>query len=165
MEGHVKGHQDERGRFFGSGVYQSNFLAHSYRPKWLAQIQKILLEIEKRMKYNYPVNLPHHQASEEKEAAKLHLHRMNDFYGSLGGAWGFQSNLSCFCCLQDMPEHPLPCEHVICSPCVRTFGEQISKTSFVLTKCPLHQQNSWDGLVKISLKPHLAGVRVLSLDG
>lgn len=141
------------------------FFVESYRPTWHSNLQEILLSIEKRMKQYHPVSFEHHHASEEKEAAKLHLIRMNEFCHNLGGAGGFHSNLSCFSCLRDMPEHPLPCGHVICSPCVRTFGDQTSKTTFSLAYCPLHLQGHWESIVQISLKPHLAGVRVLSLDG
>ena len=165
-KGHVKGHQDQRGKLFGSGEYQSDFFAESYRPTWHTCLQKILLDIERQMKQNHHVSLLHHRhTSEEKAASNLHLIRMNDFYHGLGGAKRFRSNLSCFSCLRDMPEHPLPCGHVICSLCVRSFGEQTSKTGFTLTNCPLHLKMRLESLVQISLKPHLAGVRVLSLDG
>lgn len=164
-EGHVKGHQDKRGKLFGNGYYQSYFLPEFYRPIWQVHLQEMLLNIENCMKQRYPASLSHHHTSEEKEAAKLHLQRINGFYQTLGGAERFYSNLSCFSCLRDMPEHPLPCGHVICSPCVRTFGEQTSKTAFSLESCPLHQENHWQSIVQISLKPHLAGVRILSLNG
>ena len=165
-EGHVKGHQDERGKLIGNGEYQSDFSAESYRSEWNSHLQQTLLDIEKRMNRNYSMNLEHHHTRESKEAKRLHLCKMNEFYQNLGGADGFHSNQSCFSCLRDMPEHPLPCGHVICSPCVRNFGSPISRTAFSLAFCPLHQTDYvWGDCVQISLKPHLAGVRVLSLDG
>ena len=164
-EGHAKGHQDERGKPLENGEYQSNFIADSYRPTWHRHLQEILLKIEKRMRKKNPMSFPQQQNSEEREAAEIHLKRMNEFYRNLGGAEHFFSNATCLSCLRDMPEHPLPCGHVICSQCVRTFGEARSKTTFHLTSCPLHNKVRERVVIQISLKPHLAGVRVLSLDG
>ena len=160
-EGHAKGHQTESGKPIGNGGYQSRFVADHYRPVWHHNLQEVLLDIEQAM--TQPSNL---RVSEERKAADIHLQRMNDFYHKLGGAVQFYSNATCLSCLlQDMPEHPLPCGHVICSQCVRTFGEAKSKSVFHLICCPLHSDERSQVDVRIALKPHLAGVRVLSLDG
>lgn len=142
----------------------SQFLAESYRPQWHSNLKETLLDIEESMKKRSLI-IPHHHSNEEDEAPWLHLDRMNRFYDQVGGAQWFKSNLSCFSCLRDMPEHPLPCGHVVCSPCARMFGRQSSKTSFLLENCPLQWNDQFDSAVEISMKPVLAGIRVLSLDG
>jgi hypothetical protein len=77
--------------------------------------------------------------------------------------------------LREMPEHPLPCGHVLCTPCVRTYSEldmkregmqQKDKNFIRLDRCPLHLRylrftDPWF----LKFKPDLAGVRILSLDG
>ena len=164
-EGHAKGHQDSRGRPLREGGYQSKFVADRYRRTWHHHLEDILLTIEKTMKLRSPPNSAHQERSEENLAAEIHLQRINEFYLNLGGAWNFLSNAACLSCLGDMPEHPLPCGHVLCSKCVRTFGGARSKTLFDLGSCPLHVNDRWSSVIQIQLKPHLAGIRVLSLDG
>ena len=164
-EGHAKGHQDARARPFGNGEYQSGFNAHIYRPTWHLHLRSTLSNTEKLMKPNSPIRPSHRKSTEQVEASKIHLHNMSLFYHALGGAERFLSNATCLSCLGDMPGHPLICGHVICSQCVRTFGRATSDFTFRLKCCPLHYNIEWGREVHISLKPHLAGVRVLSLDG
>lgn len=72
---------------------------------------------------------------------------------------------TCFCCLMDVPEHPLPCGHVLCTACIRAYGKQ-AKSSIALVCCPLHRESTkWARPAIIKFKPVGAGVRVLSLDG
>ena len=164
-EGHTVGHQGKDGKLFGDGDYQSSFNAVSYRPTWRGRIRQELLNIEQSMKQKVPVGLRQKEIGETQKAAELHLLMVRDFYHRMGGAVCFNSHTTCLACLGDMPEHPLPCGHVICSSCIRTFGRTRSKTTFHLHECPLHSGNHWRGDIQISLKPHLAGVRVLCLDG
>lgn len=66
---------------------------------------------------------------------------------------------------QDVPEHPLPCGHVLCTACIKAYGKQ-KKTSIIVSCCPLHRESTmWAKPVLIRFKPIGAGVRVLSLDG
>lgn len=164
-DGHARGHQDERGRPLEEGDYYSNFASDSYRSTWHAHLKDVLLHNEKLMERRAPVSLHDHQPDEAHKAAEQHLNMMNEFYQNLGGAKDFQSNVTCLSCLRDMPEHPLPCGHIICSLCVRTFGETSSMTTFSLSFCPLETDKVWGRRIQISLKPTLAGVRALSLDG
>lgn len=99
---------------------------------------------------------------------KVHQANVNTFYRRVGGAQAYLSHSACFCCLREMAEHPLPCGHVLCTPCVKGFGKPHSHLagSFTLASCPLHSSDTvfpvpWEAY----FKPALAGVRVLSLDG
>jgi hypothetical protein len=59
---------------------------------------------------------------EEQAAAQLHLWRMNEFYSNLGDLSAYMNHAACLCCLREVPEHPLPCGHVLCTLCVRSFA-------------------------------------------
>lgn len=65
-----------------------------------------------------------------------------------------------------IPQHSLPCGHVLCTPCVKGFGKSLNGSEYSLESCPLHPDDgSWRDAYVIRFKPDLAGVRVLSLDG
>ena len=64
-EGHVKGHQDDRGKLIGDGEYQSDFSADSYRPEWHLHLQHVLKDIQKQMKSNYSMSLGHRHTEEK----------------------------------------------------------------------------------------------------
>ena len=164
-DGHARGHQDDRGRWLGEGEYYSTFTGDAYRMTWHAHLKDVLLHIERLTKRRGAFNLQDHQSDVAHKAAEQHLKMMNEFYRNVGGARHFQSNATCLSCLRDMPEHPLPCGHVICSKCVRTFGAARSATTFMLSWCPLETNKGWGRSIQISLKPAFAGVRALSLDG
>ena len=164
-EGHARGHQDERGKPIGDGGYQSDFTPDTYRHTWHANLRDYLVNIQKLMERISAVSISNRQSDEAVRAAEQHLRTMNEFYQNLGGAALFQSNAACLSCLGDMPEHPLPCGHVICSLCVQMFGVAQSKTAFILNRCPLHNDRHLNRSVHVALKPNSAGVRVLSLDG
>jgi hypothetical protein len=76
------------------------------------------------------------------------------------------SNTVCLCCLSEPPEHSLPCGHVLCTPCIETYGRRRSKTEVDIEDCPLETvpaqlRKPWT----VYFKPDSAGVRVLALDG
>ena len=159
-----KGHQDKSGRPFGSGPFESYFIADRYRPTWHHCLRLNLDQIRQSMQRTYS-NVPRQKVGEAQFAADLHLRRLNEFYENLGNVEDFSSNAACLCCLRELPEHPLPCGHVLCSLCVRGFGQPRSKMVFTFNCCPMHPHNRWDVEHRISLKPYLAGTRVLTLDG
>lgn len=102
---------------------------------------------------------------EENAESELHHELMNAFYEKLAPANHFISHSTCFSCLSELPKHPLPCGHVICTSCSHSYGEAKGKGLIELTSCPLHASTHWDYQCYIKVKPALAGVRILCLDG
>jgi len=107
-------------------------------------------------------------ADEIDITTRLHLTNLNNFYHHLGGAQGFISHATCFCCLRELALHPLPCGHVLCTPCIKGYGRPHSglSGSYTIAYCPLHDRDAvFPTPLVVYFKPPLAGVRILSLDG
>ncbi|XDG06053.1 hypothetical protein ABKA04_005668 [Annulohypoxylon sp. FPYF3050] len=158
-----KGHQNEYGKIIGPGRYQSSFDHREYGPKWIDKISAKLEEIHRQS------NNGQHQLLDDSEhniVAEDHKKLIREFYYSLGNAGKFKSHTACFSCLRELPEHPLPCGHVLCLPCVKTYGIKISRTTIQLRNCPLHADDTnWEPPWTIWVKPAFAGTRILCLDG
>lgn len=164
-ERHKKGHQNEKGAIIGSGPYESDFTWEAFADDWLRLLQEQLSNfqrtVEEQMGYNSAT-------TELLVTTNLHHHNVNMFYQRLGGATKFVSHSACFCCLREMAEHPLPCGHVLCTPCVKGYGKARSGATghYTMAACPLHEHNTiFPSPWKVYFKPPLAGVRILSLDG
>ena len=160
-----KGHQNSTGRILGAGEYKSDFHFDDYADEW---INNIRLELEKIQQQVHEIMFRHQSLTEPDAAAKIHRRVMNEFYRNVGDVFQFVSHSTCFSCLRELPEHPLPCGHVLCTPCVQSYGRQAEKTVMKLDSCPLHYVETefvnefpW----KIKVKPQYAGTRILSLDG
>ncbi|KAI0888236.1 uncharacterized protein GGS22DRAFT_95044 [Annulohypoxylon maeteangense] len=158
-----KGHQNESGKIIGSGGYESNFDYHEYAPKWIDRISAKLEELQfKFIERSYKLL----EYSEHHIAADVHKKTINEFYRSLGNPEDFKSHTACFSCLRELPEHALPCGHVLCLPCVKAYGTNVSKTTIELRNCPLHARDTtWESVWTVLVKPAFAGTRVLCLDG
>ena len=84
------------------------------------------------------------------------------------GFWhSAKSNKTCFTCLQSVPDHALPCGHVFCEKCVVDFGQssENQRSCIEMTCCVLCLSHRSKQPQTFRLKPKLAGVRVLTLDG
>jgi hypothetical protein len=107
-------------------------------------------------------------AEEVVVITKTHRANITTFYFHSGGATKFVSHTTCFCCLRELAEHPIPCGHVLCTACIKGYGkphEQLSG-SFTIAACPLHEFEAvFPTPVEIYFKPPLAGLRILSPDG
>ena len=93
-------------------------------------------------------------------AAQLHrdnLKPRQHFWSQL------KSNHFCLYCLRQKPEYVLTCGHSTCDNCIRTFGTEIFSTNhrYIVESCVL----CGSGSLTVVLKPHTAGVRILSIDG
>lgn len=78
-----------------------------------------------------------------------------------------KSNKTCFACLQSVPDHSLPCGHVLCEQCVKDFGKvyEDERNCTIISQC-LFCFAEWPSQLQlVRFKPKLAGVRVLTLDG
>lgn len=71
---------------------------------------------------------------------------------------------SCLACLQRVPEHKFPCDHMFCEACCTDLGQCFDKDPhlYEFVQCPLCEF-SCD--VSIRVRPVTAGIRVLSVDG
>ena len=155
-------HRCLKGKVIGNGSYVSGFTATSYGPEWICFLKEEINAC--REEYwealdEFPLDV-----SNERIVSSLHLEQMNDYFGDLGSATSYVSHTSCFCCLVDIPRHPLPCGHVLCHNCVREYGEK-NHNGVQLNYCPLHTYTTFSPPWEITLKPDHAGVRVLCLDG
>lgn len=164
-ERHKKGHQNEKGQIIGTGPYESDFTWEAFADDWLSHLQSFLrdFQLESQMQ------LSSNQSSNELlVTTNIHHANLTTFYQRLGGAQMFISHSACFCCLREMAEHPLPCGHVLCTPCVKGYGKPSEGMTglYNMATCPLHETDTifptpWG----VYFKPALAGVRILSLDG
>ena len=162
----TKGHQDMQG-IIAAGDYEAAFDS-TFLPQWKAQLRSAIEGLHRDFSYELE------QASqvedtnaipEERIALDLHIEYLNQFYEAVGPASSICSHATCFCCLMDVPEHPLPCGHVLCTACIKAYGKQ-GKCLVSMPYCPLHREaTKWARPAVIKFKPQAAGVRVLSLDG
>lgn len=159
----AKGHQLENGKVLAVGSYLSSFSADSYqnvfRDKVYYHLVQLLAELQKK-------NLS--EDTEEQAAAQIHRETvLTQFYKHVGGAEKFKSHSACFCCLVAPPQHPLPCGHILCTPCLKANSLSHRKSVIEIQGCPLHttRGHSTPDLYRVTLKPDAAGVRVLTLDG
>jgi len=159
-----KGHQNKQGKIIGHGDYESTFNAATFQPVWEHLIRASLVQVQSasfRLAHEFP------DRSELQIAALLHQERLNELYSNnLGSALNFISYSSCLCCLRELPECALPCGHVLCLPCVETYGVRTSRTTIEISRCPIHVRDviaspPW----VIMTKPRYAGARTLCLDG
>ncbi|KAI1446087.1 hypothetical protein F5Y02DRAFT_426089 [Annulohypoxylon stygium] len=157
-----KGHQNKSGKIIGHGQYQSDFDVSTFIPKWNELIKESLVKLQTAA-YELGQKLP--GRTDLQITSILHRERIGLFYSALGNLPNFVSHSACFSCLRGLPECVLPCGHVLCLTCVRTYGRTSSRTTIELNRCPLHVRDVMaDPPWVINVKPPFAGVRVLCLD-
>jgi len=163
--GHRKGHQSKSGQIIAVGQYESSFTLDAYRDTFRNDIYAILVTLLERLQDTTQSS----KHLEGLEAANIHRDSvLQNFFQHLNGPKNFISHTACFSCLIYPPEHPLPCGHVLCTPCVKAFGAARGRVIIDMKSCPLHhglEDGQFDARWPISVKPKEAGIRVLSLDG
>ena len=164
-----KGHQNDKGRIIAAGQYESDFNAEQYCSTWMQDIKHEIRYVHEQLQ-EHQERGPR-SVSEERHLLKIHSGLMSELYDVLGSAGKFLSHSTCFCCLMQAPQHSLPCGHVLCTACVRSYGKRDNgkrENKFVLKmeSCPMHSEETrWGRPCVIRFKPDHAGVRLLSLDG
>lgn len=162
----VKGHQDEHG-ILAAGDYQSSFSTEAFIVRFKEQLKHAIGSVQRDFYYEAEqVNQSEEHVPDERIALSLHREYIGQFFASVGPADQLFSHSSCFSCLMSVPEHPLPCGHVICHACLKAFGKPVGKSTIAMHSCPLHNDDTrWARPRLIQLKPEGAGIRILSLDG
>jgi predicted acylesterase/phospholipase RssA/energy-coupling factor transporter ATP-binding protein EcfA2 len=161
----TKGHQLSNGQVLAAGDYQSSFSSERYRATFRDDVYGALVKLLEKL--HGAIGGSTHL--ELEEAANIHRDLvLRNFFQHLNGPHDFISHTACFSCLVAPPEHPLPCGHVLCTPCVKAFGMSRGKTVVQMVYCPLHattNEAEFDPSFAITIKPPGAGARILTLDG
>jgi hypothetical protein len=158
-----KGHQQQNGAVFAVGDYMSKFSFEAYREEFEATVYY-------RLKYLMDLLLERTQAGERQDAAAASIHReetLLEFYDKTAryGVKRFHNHSLCPCCLSNHPEHALPCGHIICTACVKMYGQIRARTVIEINQCPLEADISGFPPWTVHLYPESAGCRILTLDG
>ncbi|TGJ68442.1 hypothetical protein EYR41_007494 [Orbilia oligospora] len=160
-----KGHQDSSGKIIATGDYTA-----SLDLDYISTFGKLILESLDSMVTKSRVGQGSGESETREEEATLvaSLHK-NDYmvplYKGFGGGTNFISHTACLVCLFHSPEHHLNCGHVICTPCLQTYGT-IQAGCIAIQICPMHPDDkTYQSSQLFTVKPPSAGVRVLSLDG
>ena len=157
----TKGHQTAQGKVIETGDYVPSFHYHKELGQWIQSLEQALQKIESAKDTSRPM------LNAENVIPKLHVDNLQTFYSNIGSANNFRSHCTCFCCLREVPLHPLTCGHVLCTPCVRSYGTSKDTELIEVSQCPIclpEERQSYLSTT-IQFKPKLAGVRVLCLDG
>jgi hypothetical protein len=146
------------------GPYEStdDFTEQAFEKEWHEMLERNLDDMRAQMSKIMRGEIA---VEEQSLATDLHLQRISDFYSKLGDLSIYRNHAACFSCLREVPEHPLPCGHVLCTPCVKAFAQRKNRVTYAMKCCPLHPLDRWDKEWDILVKPDLAGVRLLTLDG
>lgn len=155
--GHAKGHQNAAGKPLGKGSYDPSFSYIDDLSTWNMRLERAIKSIQASKDEVEP------SLKVTKSLTTLHLHNIKIFYEKIGSASNFQSHCTCFCCLREIPIQSLACGHILCSPCVRSYGVPRGKELVEMLNCPICQAKGSGRLIKF-MSPH-AGVRILCLDG
>jgi hypothetical protein len=136
-----KGHQNAQGKIISSGLYQSQFSSFSYSSTWTTRIREYLIQFEKQLEDSAAKEPPRHPTAVNPEdvlAYNLHYDHMQAFFRMCENykADHYTNPTTCFCCLMEVPQHPLPCGHVLCTECVKVYGRPSDRNSFVMELCP-----------------------------
>lgn len=163
--GHAsKGHQNKEGKVLESGEFVPSFHYRKDLAHWIQRLERDVIQIQELKNEALPKD--ESDLSAERITSKLHLGNINKFYTRLGNSCKYMSHSTCFCCLSEIPVHPLSCGHVLCTPCVRSYGRPNGRGLIEITECPIGMHGErWLESCLIQFKPPLAGVRVLCLDG
>ena len=162
--GHAsKGHQNKDGKLLESGGFRSSFHYNNELGNWIQGLEHEIMQMQEK-KDRALLDGP--DLNSEEITSKLHLENIRYFYTQIGSAINFTSHSTCFCCLREIPVHPLSCGHVLCTPCVRSYGMSKERGSIEMIECPIDSaEERWLESCLVQFKPPLAGVRILCLDG
>ncbi len=159
-----KGHQTADGTIFHSGEYFSDFTWESYHEEFYSavyfRLDHLMRILDERTRDGTLPEIAATAIHRDETLATFYRSNLQDV-GQL-----FQSHSVCLCCLFEQPEHVLPCGHMLCTSCVKSYGRMKSKTLIEIRDCPLEPTKIGKyNPSTVYLKPEMAAHRVLVLDG
>lgn len=170
----AKGHQTSKGKIIQAGEYQSNFSPAAFKGQWETYIKQHLHNIENEFQnkkngyLNKTAERESLSASDDFFTNEIHQEHLEIFYCQFDNrkAQDCVSLTTCLCCLMAIPQHPFQCGHVLCTTCVKAYGELNDLNSVTMHYCPLHKHETLGRKPRmVHFKPDFAGVRIMSLDG
>jgi hypothetical protein len=166
---HSKGHQDAQGKIIAAGDFQVDSNEEIVACQtWIDELENELCSIENKLSTELKrrQSLSQVRTLEFRNALERHKAFLERFYSDFSLATDDFSLSTCFCCLLEVPQHPLPCGHLLCAACVKDFGTHIDGTTILIEQCPLHPaQDREVSNPLVHHKPDFAGTRILALDG
>lgn len=129
--GQAKGHQNTKGRILAKGAYDPSFSYGDDLWTWNLRLECAINSIQMSGDDAEP------SLKVKKSLATLHLQNIKTFYEKIGSATNFQSHCTCFCCLREVPVHPLACGHILCSPCACSYGVPKGREFMEMLSCPI----------------------------
>jgi hypothetical protein len=170
---HSKGHQDAQGKIIAAGDFQVDSTEEIVACQtWINELDNELCSIENKL--STELERRRSQSSDSgqvrtldfRNALEQHEKLLERFYSNPSLAPNNFSLSTCFCCLLEVPQHPLPCGHLLCAACVKDFGQHIDGTTTLIEQCPLHPADAQNvSSTLVHHKPDFAGTRILALDG
>ena len=160
----AKGHQLKSGKLLAAGEYTSSFTFDTNQKQFQENVYFKLVALRELVRAREQEGM-----AEERAAADVHRESVLPLFfehASRGNPQAFISHTVCFCCLFEPPEHALPCGHIICTHCLKTYGRLQLNRYVEIPECPLEKpEKRFRSPWKVYLKPPACGVRVLTLDG
>ncbi|ETS74669.1 hypothetical protein PFICI_13153 [Pestalotiopsis fici W106-1] len=129
---------------------------HKFSPKvysWENRIEQQLRELHDSGEW---------RTKDLSDRTRAHCRAVKSFYSQLGtGLSKLTSNSICLCCLFNLAQFRLRCEHFICFECAMEVGHFEGGKTRIRVQCPI------DGgeVTTIHTNPIHSGLRVLTLDG
>jgi hypothetical protein len=156
-----KGHQDRDGRIFAYGGYVTRFSFRNNREEFHAgvyfRLEHLLSQLADCTRQGEP---------QEAATAKMHRTNLLEFFHkppNESESTNLQNHSVCWCCLFETPEHALSCGHVLCTPCLKSYGRAEARTIVQIYECHLESYGRCQPR-SIYIKPEAAGIRILVLD-
>lgn len=163
--GHEKGHQSEKGKILAVGAFQSEELLDFYESEFCDIVAGHLEELDDELS-RWRQRGASGRLTDQQFAYDFHRDNLSAYFGSFEEDIVGANNMTCYGCLMEVPQHALPCGHVLCTNCVKMFGQETDSHTVTMNFCPIARRNSPTFVpISIRFKPAFAGVRVLSLDG
>lgn len=151
------------GKIMAPGPFMEPIGQSNFGPDWVASVRSALLDNDAYVQNSQsePTTLA---KAREKAAYTLHQSHLMKYFGERPKFEPGRN--SCYGCLMEIPQHPLPCGHMLCTACVHMIGRTTDKNTVTVDYCPLETKANRQVIsCHIRFKPEFAGVRILSLDG